>query len=201
VSVEDLLRDTLHGADRYAPSPDLFERVQRSIEEDGAHRRRIRLAAAAVVTGGALVAVYLSALAERVDGRVTWPWWSLELLTTTLLVILVLVLGPLIRRFGRIYAAAVFAAHPPTARRFLTLLDIAYYLVFCAYLLIETRIEPELAWLRPDGLAQHATHLTERVAGMLLLMGLLHSITIVTLPVIGVVFADSWRRRPHHPRR
>jgi hypothetical protein len=195
VSVEDLLRDTLHGADRYVPSPDLFERVRRSIEEDRAHRRRVRLAVALVSAGGALVAGYLAALAEVVDGRVTWPWWSLELLTTALLVVLVVVLGPLIRRFGRIYASAVFAAHPPTARRFLALLDIAYYLVFSAYILIEARVRPELAWLRPDGLAEHVTYLTARVAGLLLLMGLLHSITIVTLPVIGLVFADSWRRR------
>ena len=41
MTVEQRLRDALHRADGYAPSPDLFARVQRSIEEDRAHRRRM----------------------------------------------------------------------------------------------------------------------------------------------------------------
>jgi hypothetical protein len=201
VSVEQLLRDTLHEADAYTPSPDLFRRVQRSIEEDLAHRRRVRLAVALVAAGLALAGAYLAATAEVVDGRLTWPWWALELLTTAVLLVLIVVLGPLIRRFGRIYAAAVFRANPPTAQRFLALLDIAYYLVFTAYVLIETRIAPEAAWLGPDGLVEHLPYLAGRVAGMLLIMGVLHSVTIVVLPVLGLVFADGWRRLPPEKTR
>jgi hypothetical protein len=196
VSLQQLLHDTLHEADAYAPSPDLFQRVQRSIEEDRAHRRRMRLAATLAVVGVALVAAYLVAMAEVVDGRLTWPWWSLELLTNAVLVVIIMVLGPLIRRFGRIYSSAVFVANPPTARRFLALLDVAYYLVFTAFVLIEARIEADPAWLRPGGLAVQAEHLVGRVGGMLILMGVLHSITIVVLPLLGLVFADGWRRGP-----
>ena len=194
--VEELLRETLHEADAYAPSPDLFKRVQRSIEEAQAHRRRVRLALALVAAGLVLVGVYLALTVEVVDGQLTWPWWGLEALTTVVLVVLIVVLGPLIRRFGQIYASAVFRAHPPTARRFLALLDIAYYLVFSAFVLIEARIEPDPAWLGPGGLATQVGDLASRVGGLLMMMGVLHSLTIALLPVIGLVFADTCRRVP-----
>lgn len=200
MSVEQLLRDTLHDADRYAPSPDLFARVQRSIEEHRAHRRRVRLVLALLAAGLALVGAYLAVTAQVVDGRVTWPWWALEVLTNAVMVAVIVVLGPLIRRFGRLFAAAVFRANPPTARRFLALLDIAYYLVFLAFVLIEARVAPDPAWLRVDGLAVQAQDLLERVGGMLLLMGLLHSLTIAALPLLGLVFADGWRRLPPQAR-
>ena len=196
MSVEQLLRDTLHEADRYSPSPDLFKRVQRSIEEDLAHRRRMRLVVALVAVALALVGAYLAATVEVVDGQPTWPWWALEFLVNLILVTLIVVLGPLIRRFGRIFSAAVFRANPPTARRFLALLDIAYYLVFLAYVLIEARIAPDAAWLAPGGLVDHLPHLMNRIAGMMMLMGILHSVTIVVLPLLGLIFADGWRRLP-----
>jgi hypothetical protein len=196
MSVEQHLRQTLHRADAYVPSPDLFARVQRSIEEDRAHRRRVRLMLTMLMAGGAVVAVYLVLLGDLDAGRPTWPWWALELLVTVVLGACVIVLGPLIRRFGRIYAAAVFVAHPPTAGRFLALLDVAYYLVFASYVLLTTTIAPDTAWLGTQGLAEQLGHLSDRVGGMLLLMGLLHSLTIVLLPVLGLVFSDAWRRRP-----
>jgi hypothetical protein len=116
VSVEQLLRQTLHRADTYEVSPDLFARVQRSIDEDLAHRRRVRLAVGWTLAGVLSVVVYLVAMAEVVDGRVSWPWWSLELLTAAILIVLILVVGPLIRRFGGIYASSVFAARPRSAQ-------------------------------------------------------------------------------------
>ena len=41
-------------------------------------------------------------------------WWVLEILVTLLLVVLVAVLGPLIKRFGKSYAGDVFRANPRT---------------------------------------------------------------------------------------
>jgi hypothetical protein len=38
------------------------------------------------------------------------------------------------------------------------------------------------------------THQVARMGGLALLMGLLHSLTIVVLPILGLVFADGWRR-------
>jgi hypothetical protein len=196
MSVEQLLRESLHRADDYDPSPDLFARVQRSIEEDRAHRRRIRRVWLAVVAGVAVVVAYLAVMAETLDGAITWPWWSLELLTTAVLLVIVVVLGPLIRRFGRIYAADVFRANPPTGDRFLALLDVAYYLVFVAMILLTASVSPEPAWLGPAGLTSYLEHAFMRIGDLLLVMGLLHSVTIMTLPVLGLVFTDGWRRLP-----
>ena len=194
MSVEQLLRQTLHRADTYEVSPDLFARVTRSIEEDRAHRRRVRTAIAWTVAGVLAVAVYLVVMAEVVDGRVTWPWWALEILTAAILVTLILVMGPLIRRFGGIFASSVFTANPSTAQHFLRVLDVAYYLVFAAFVAIETRVVPREEWLGPNGTMVHIDWLTERVGAMLLLMGLLHAVTIASLPVLGVVFSSIWRQ-------
>jgi len=194
MSVEQLLRETLHRADAYEVSPDLFARVQRSIEEDRAHRRRVRTAVAWTVVGLLSVVAYLVALAEVVDGRVTWPWWALEALTAAILITLILVLGPLIRRFGGIFAASVFTAHPPTAQHFLRVLDVAYYLVFAAFVLIETQVVPREEWLGPSGTVVHLQWLAGRIGGMLLMMGVLHAVTIALLPVLGVVFSSIWRQ-------
>jgi hypothetical protein len=194
MSVEQLLRQTLHRADTYEVSPDLFARVQRSIEEDRAHRRRVRLVIGWAIVGVLSMAVSLVAMAEVVDGRVTWPWWSLELLTAAILITLILIVGPLIRRFGRIFASSVFAANPSTAQHFLRVLDVAYYLVFSAFVVIETQVVPRNEWLGPDGTIVHLGWLAQRIGGMLLLMGVLHAITIATLPVLGVVFSSIWRQ-------
>jgi hypothetical protein len=194
VSVEQLLRQAMHGADTYEVSPDLFARVKRSIEEDLAHRRRVRAALAWSFAGVLTVATYLFVMAEVVDGRVTWPWWALELLTTAILITLILVVGPLIRRFGRIYATSVFTANPPTAQHFLRVLDVAYYLVFSAFVVIETQVVPREEWLGANGTTVHIGSLAQRIGGMLLLMGLLHAITIALLPILGVVFSSIWRQ-------
>jgi hypothetical protein len=194
VSVEHLLRQTLHRADTYEVSPDLFARVTRSIEEDRAHRRRVRAAIGWSLAGVLAVAVYLVAMAEVVDGRVTWPWWSLEILTAAILVTLILVVGPLIRRFGGIFASSVFAANPSTAQHFLRVLDVAYYLVFSAFVVIETQVVPRDEWLGSNGTMVHIDGLAERVGAMLLMMGVLHAVTIALLPVLGVVFSSIWRQ-------
>jgi len=194
MSVEQLLRQTLRRADTYQASPDLFARVTRSIEEDRAHRRRVRTAIAWTVAGMLSVAVYLVAMAEVVDGHVTWPWWSLEILTAAILITLILVVGPLIRRFGGIFASSVFAAHPATAQHFLRVLDVAYYLVFSAFVLIEIQVVPREEWLGPSGAAVHLQWLTDRIGALLLMMGVLHAITIALLPVLGVVYSSIWRQ-------
>ncbi len=194
MSVEQLLRETLHRADSYEVSPDLFARVKRSIQEDRAHRRRVRAAVAWSIVGLLSVAVYLVIFAEVVDGRVTWPWWALEALTAAILVTLILVLGPLIRRFGGIFATSVFTAHPSTAHHFLRVLDVAYYLVFTAFVLIEIQVVPREEWLGPTGTAVHLQWLADRVGAMLLLMGVLHAITIALLPVLGVLYSSIWRQ-------
>ena len=62
-------------------------------------------------------------------------WWVIELVTNVILIAIVVVLGPVIKRFGRAYAGDIFRANPRTGKSYLVLMDVAYYLIFSAYIL------------------------------------------------------------------
>ncbi len=111
-------------------------------------------------------------------------WWVLEIVTDVLLVVLVLVLGPLIKRFGRTYAGDVFRANPRTGKSYLVLMDIAYYLIFSAYILFTISFSREPGWGATAGARQLESE-TVRVGGMLLVLGVLHGLNVLSLPVIG----------------
>lgn len=193
MNLEDRLREALQRTEGYDPSPDLFARVQRSIEEDAAHRRRVRRSVAYALAGVVSLAAWLALTADVAEARVLVPWWAVELAVDAILVTLVVVLGPLIKRFGATYAGDVFRANPATASRFLALFDIAYYLIFAGYLLLTASFEPELAW-RVGGLDAQLEDAFLRLGGMLLLMGILHGVAITVLPVVGLLFASTWGR-------
>ena len=59
---------------------------------------------------------------------------------------LALWLGPFIRRFGKSYAADVFRANPRTGKSFIVLMDVAYYLIFMAFILFTVHFEPDKGW-------------------------------------------------------
>jgi hypothetical protein len=193
MTTEDRLREALHRADQYAPSPDLFARVRRSIEEDLAHRRRVRQVVAATLAGVLALGVWIAWSVRVVDGRLVVPWWAVEVAVDAVLVALVVVLGPLIKRFGKTYVGNVFRANPSTGERFLALFDIAYYLIFVGYILVTTRYAPQTTWLTV-GLGAQLRDEAVRLGGLLLLMGVLHEIAIGTLPVIGLLFSSGWWR-------
>jgi hypothetical protein len=111
-------------------------------------------------------------------------WWVLELLVAAVLVAIVLVLGPLIKRFGRTYAGDVFRANPRTGKSYLILMDVAYYLIFGAYVLFTLRFEPAGGWGDTVSPAQLQAA-TVRIGGILLLMGVLHGASVLGLPVVG----------------
>jgi hypothetical protein len=192
VTPEERLREALRRAEGYEPSPDLFARVRRSIEEDAAHRRRIRRAAAAVAVGLGALLGWFAQTTEAFDGRLLTPRWAVEAAETAVLVALVVVLGPMIRRFGKTYAGDVFHVHPPTGDRFLVLFDIAYYLLFFGYIAVTARFGPNLG-ARTELLGQLADA-RWRVGGLVLMMGVLHSIALAVLPVVGLLFSSAWRR-------
>ncbi len=192
MTVEQLLTDALHGADDYAPSPDLFAKVQRSIAESVAHRRRIQQALGWAVLGVVAAAAWLAVFLDVRDGLVTDTWWAVEVLTAAVLMTVVLILGPLIRRFGEHLTLEVFRSNRETSRRFLNLLDIAYYLVFGAYIIMTTSFTTPSDW--GGELAALLEWELIRVGGLFLLMGVLHAITIAVLPVMGLIFASNWRR-------
>jgi hypothetical protein len=106
-----------------------------------------------------------------------------ELGTNLILVAVVVVLGPLIKRFGRSYAGDIFRANPRTGKSYLVLMDVAYYLIFSAFILFTVTVRPSGEWER-DLAAVFETQVV-RLGGMLLLMGILHGLNVLTLPIIG----------------
>lgn len=121
-------------------------------------------------------------------------WWVLEIIAVGLLVVIVTVLGPLIKRFGKGYAADVFRANPRTGKSYLVLMDIAYYLIFGAYVLFTIQFDRDVSggWT-PQVSAPQLEASVVRVGGMLLIMGLLHGVNVLSLPVIGRLFSLNRR--------
>ena len=200
-AVEQRLREALRdGAAAVHESADLFARVQLSIEEDRRLRRqrRRRLAVIACLTGALLSLV--TALVDPEQGRFLMDWWVLELLSTGALVAIALWLGPLIKRFGRSYAADVFRANPRTGKSFIVLTDVAYYLIFFAYILFTVSYEPKGGWddvVTPSQLQ----HETARLGGILLIIGLLHGLNLLALPVMGRLLTLNRRLDDETPGR
>jgi len=119
-------------------------------------------------------------------------WWILELITVAILIAIVAVLGPLIKRFGKSYAADVFRANPRTGKSYLVLMDFAYYMIFGAYILFAIRWAPDKGWDEQVN-AQQLQGSIARIGGMILLMGLLHGLNVLTLPIIGRIFTLNRR--------
>lgn len=200
MTFEQLIGETLHAADDYAPSDDLFAKVQRSIVEDQAHRRRVTKVLLALATAAAGLAVYLVVTVSVTDGEVTMPFGALELLVTLMMVGIVVAMGPAIRRFGETYEQTVFAGSPEAGAQALRLLDVAYYLIFGAYIVMTLLFEqptPDFVLgqtLTPSIFWYGVLTEVQRLAGLLLLMGVLHVTLVVSLPVIGLVHAANQRR-------
>ena len=191
--LEDRLRDALlGGASQVHESPDLFARIVLSIEDDRTRRRqRWRAAAILACLLGALGAL-LFAVIDINEGELLMDWWILELLTTLFLIGLALWLGPFIKRFGRSYAADVFRANPSTGKSFIVLTDVAYYLIFLSFILFTITFDLPSDW---DGVVNgvQLKHEVSRVAGIVLIMGLLHGFNILALPVVGRLFTLNRR--------
>jgi hypothetical protein len=117
-------------------------------------------------------------------------WWVLELITVAVLLAALFALGPLIKRYGRSYAADVFRANPRTGKSYIVLMDVAYYLIFTAYILFTTRFEPDTSWGDIVGADQLQAE-TVRIGGMLLLMGILHGANVLSLPIVGRLLGMS----------
>jgi len=183
--LEERLRDALlAGAERIEESPDLFARIKGSIEDDRQRRAwRWRVARAAAAAVAALVALVASVTEYR-EGALLMNWWILELVTAGALIAIVIVLGPFIKRFGRSYAAEVFRANPSTGKSFIVLMDFAYYLIFGAYVVFTLTFHPLSSWASTVNTAQFKDE-TMKIAGILLLMGVLHGVNLLILPIIG----------------
>lgn len=182
MSVEDRLVDALSEFDRVEPAPDLFTRVEASVQQDRLHRRRVRRFAVAGLAATMAVAAFLWASTDRAQATISG--WAVFVAQLVILTTAVIVLGRIIPRFGQVYVSDVFRLDPGTARSFLRLHDLAFHLVFGGYVII-------LSWHRQMAgsadTGEAIRFLLDRIAGLFLLMGLLHAVTLMTLPVIGLV--------------
>ncbi len=183
-ALEDRLRDALHaGTDAVEPAPDLFARVQRSVAED--QRRRQWRTRIALISGGVLAALAVVLVAtDRRNGEAHMDWWIFEVLVTAVLIAIAVILGPFIKRFGRSYAAEVFRSNPTTGKSFIVLTDVAYYLIFSVYILFTAKFDPPRDWEHTVTAGQVQYGLA-RVGGILLIIGVLHGINLLILPIIG----------------
>lgn len=187
--LEDRITRAL-GSSATTPSPDLFERVLDSIEADRRRRRTALTAGAAVAAVVTLVTVAVLALTPRSNGALAMPWWILEVGTTIVLVAIAVWLGPFIKRFGRAYAADVFHDNPLTGKSYIVLTDIVYYLIFAAFILMTANFAP--VWNNQfTGLvtAEQVQASVLRIGAILLIIGLLHGVNIVLMPVLGRLFS------------
>jgi len=175
------------GADAVIDSDDLFTRVQLSIAEDRLLRRQRRSRTGIVLCILAAIGSIAASTTERREGDLIMDWWILELIWFAGMVGLALWLGPFIRRFGKAYAADVFRANPRTGKSFIVLMDVAYYLIFFAYILFTVQFEPASDWENTVN-ANQLQASTVRLGGILLIVGLLHGLNVLTLPVMGRVF-------------
>jgi hypothetical protein len=192
MSLERRIADALHHTDDYRPSLDLFARLNRSIEEDRAHRRRVRTGAAALVVGvGILVSFLVSIASRNADGVLVLPKWSMQAVVLVVLTSCLVVLGPVIRRLGEPYLADVFHMSPTTGDRFSRLLDIAYYLFFGGGILTSLDVTGAGS-LVPAG--ESLTYGVRQVALFTTVLGLAHVGNLLLLPIVGLLFTSVTRR-------
>ena len=196
-ALEDRLRDALNaeGA-RRTPSPDLFARVVEGIDEDRARRRHARRVAGAWLGTVIVLLSVLITFTPRNERGLHMPWWILEVGTNLALLGIALWLGPFIKRFGRAYAADVFHDNPLTGKSYIVLTDIVYYLIFAAYILFSLHVAPQQDWgnaISGKVTAQQVTFELGRLGGILLIIGILHGLNIVLMPLLGRVFSLNRR--------
>jgi hypothetical protein len=198
--LETRLHDALGDAGSHThPSPDLFARVVGSIADDRARRRRVRTIALLWVAGVAVLALLTVTLTPKDEEGLHMPWWILELATNVVLIGIALWLGPFIKRFGRAYAADVFHDNPQTGKSYIVLTDIVYYLIFTAYILFTIRVDAPVYYqgeVHPDLVKVELV----RIGGILLIIGVLHGLNLVIMPVLGRLFSLNRRLPPRDSR-
>lgn len=193
MSVDKRVHEALRaGAAAVTDSDDLFARVQLSIADDRLLQQQRRRRVGVIFCITAAIGSIVVAATDRREGDLIMDWWILELIWFTAMLGLALWLGPFIRRFGKAYAADVFRANPRTGKSFIVLMDVAYYLIFFAYIMFAVRFKPEGSWEETVNATQ-LQHSTARFGGILLIVGILHGLNVLTLPIMGRIFTLNRR--------
>lgn len=186
MTIEERLVDALRQADQVQPSPDLFARLERSIEEDQSYRRRRLVVVLAVLAGAGAVAAWLYVGTDRASGgELAIASWRVVVAYLAVAGIILVSLAPHIRRFGRSYIDDVFHLAPETGGRFLLVLDIAYFTAFTGLTMVDAdtwELGSNVSLL--GSLEKFASDL-----GVLLVaMGVLHALNIAVLPILGLIY-------------
>jgi hypothetical protein len=190
-TLENRLRDTFSRFEVVQEAPDLLHRIERAVDADEKRRTMLRRFTA-IASGAAVVGIGLTLWA--LQGGIEMGWWILELITTVVLFAVALMLGPFIRRYGKSYVADVFRANPRTGKSFIVLSDVAYYLIFVAYILLTARFEQSTAWgIFGNVTAEQMQHEAARLGGILAIIGTLHAINLIVLPIVGRLFTLNLR--------
>lgn len=193
MSTEEELRQALARLNTYVASPDLFTRVVGTVEEDARHRARVRRTVTGSLAGVVTLGGWFAVTGSMDGGRVVLPGWSLETAVTAILVMLVLSLAPALRRFGEAYLAGALGTD--STGRFAALLDVAYYLVCTGYILLTASWLPDVV-ATPVG-PEQLLRASWRIGGLLGVLGGLHAVTILALPLVGLLLRSvRWRSAP-----
>lgn len=193
MTTEDRIIDALQSTSQFETAPDLWDRVAHSIEEDRLHRRRAWIAVGTVLISLAIaiVVAFLSLeVAPGDGGRYRIDWRVMEILELGVLAMLIGAVGPGLRRFGRGFIEDVFAPAKTTGERLLPLLDAAFYLIFVGYVLVTTRLSPGVAYefyVAGEQIGEAAI----RIGGLLLMMGVMHAVTLIVLPLVALIFNST----------
>jgi hypothetical protein len=111
-------------------------------------------------------------------------WWILELLTTLFLVGLALWLGPFIKRFGKSYARGRLPGETRGRARASSCSPTSRTTCCSPRTLFTITFELPSDWDTVVNGAQVKSEVS-RVAGIILIIGLLHGFNLLALPVIG----------------
>lgn len=195
MTMEQRLQRAFEEADRVEPSADLWSRVLYSIDEDREHRRRVLRAVIAVaVACVALASLTIASLREGPTGDRYVPWHVMELIELVTLATVAVTFVPAIRRFGRGFADDLWVTQPTTPRALLPLLDVAFALVVGGYVLLTAQFHPTTT--ATSGVARQLREASERLGGEVLLIGVLHAMTMMALPLVALVSNSNRRSRP-----
>jgi hypothetical protein len=118
-------------------------------------------------------------------------WWTVEIIQVVALVALAFSLHRIIRRSGESYARELFSSTPEIGDRFLMLADIAFYLIFAAYTLFNLQLHSDVATVG----AGEIEAVVYSIAGIALIIGMLHLVNVIFLPAVSKLISGRGRRR------
>jgi hypothetical protein len=192
MTIEERLVEALSQIDDFQPSVDLFARVERSLDEDRAFRRRRLASLGAVTLSLTAVGVWLAlSTSPGLAGHLFIDGWRVALAFLAIGGALIVALAPHIRRFARSFVDDVFHMSPATGDRFSRLLDIAYYLFFGGGILTSIDVT-EVRSVLPAG--ESLMYGVQQVALFTTVLGLAHVGNLLLLPIVGLLFTSVTRR-------